>query len=130
MTLRIFVILGLLVLSIIYTSLSNNITIVEASSQRRELPIYSVTRGHKKMACSVDGAGGTDYNKDILDILDKYDVKSTFFLVGFWAEKHEDLVKEIYEKGHDVGNHSTNHPYMTKLSEEQMVKELKETGDL
>lgn len=130
MILRVFVIVGLLVISIIYTSFSNNISIVEVFSQEKELPIYSVDRDDKKIAISFDAAWGTDYTNDILDILDKYDIKSTFFLVGFWAEKHEDLVKEIHERGHEIGNHSTNHPYMTKLSKEQMVKELRDTGDL
>ncbi|HLR35534.1 MAG TPA: polysaccharide deacetylase family sporulation protein PdaB [Tissierellales bacterium] len=127
---RIFIVIGLLVMSIIYTSFRNHIDIVEVFSQGKELPIYSVDRDDKKVAISFDAAWGTDYTNDILEVLDKYEVKSTFFLVGFWAEKHEDLVKEIHDKGHEVGNHSTNHPYMTKLSEEQMAKELNETGDL
>lgn len=64
-----------------------------------------------------------------MDILDKYNVKSTFFLVGFWVDKYPEHVKEIYNRGHEVGNHSTNHPYMTKLSDEEIVKELNTTGD-
>lgn len=93
------------------------------------MPIYSVEIEEKKIAISFDAAWGDDYTLGILDILDKYDVKSTFFLVGFWVDKYPDHVKEIYNRGHDVGNHSTNHPYMTKLSDEEIVKELNITGD-
>ncbi len=49
--------------------------------------------------------------------------------MGFWVDKYPNHVKEIYKRGHDVGNHSTNHPYMTKLSEEEMAKELNTTGN-
>lgn len=50
-------------------------------------------------------------------------------MVGFWIDKYPEHVKEIYNRGHDVGNHSTNHPYMTKLTEEQILKELNDTGN-
>lgn len=128
-TFRIILVIGLLFISIIYTSVRNNISIIEVFSQEKEIPIYSVETDEKKISISFDAAWGDEFTKDILDILDKYDVKSTFFLVGFWVEKYPEMVKEIYDRGHDVGNHSTNHPYMTKLSEEQIVQELNKTGD-
>ncbi len=129
-TFRILIIIALLITSIIYTSFRNNITIVEVFSQNKELPIYCVDTQEKKLSISFDAAWGTDYTKKILDILDKYNIKSTFFLVGFWIEKNPELVKEIYDRGHDVGNHSTNHPYMTKMSSEQITQELNKTGNL
>ncbi len=49
--------------------------------------------------------------------------------MGFWVDKYPEHVKEIYNRGHDVGNHSTNHPYMTKLSDDEIEKELNITGD-
>ena len=60
--------------------------------------------------------------------MDKYDVKTTFFLVGFWVDKYPEYVKEIHNRGHEVGNHSSNHPYMTKLSNDQIAEELNKTG--
>ena len=93
------------------------------------MPIYSVETDEKKISISFDAAWGDEYTRQILDILDKYQVKTTFFLVGFWIDKYPELVKEISERGHDVGNHSTNHPYMSKLSEEQILKELNTTGN-
>lgn len=128
-TLRILIVILILFISIIYTSYSNNISIVEVFSDKKELPIYSVETSEKKIAISFDAAWGDEYTREILKILDKYEVKTTFFLVGFWVDKYPELVKEISERGHDVGNHSTNHPYMSKLSEEQILKELNTTGD-
>lgn len=125
---RIFVVVFILFISIIYTSFTNNISILEVFSETRELPIYSVDIKDKKIAISFDAAWGIEYTEDILDILDKYDVKTTFFLVGFWVDKYPEYVKEIHNRGHEVGNHSTNHPYMTKLSNDQIAEELNKTG--
>ncbi|NMB26439.1 MAG: polysaccharide deacetylase family protein [Tissierellia bacterium] len=126
---RMVIIVLIVMISIIYTSIKTNINIVEVFSYKKELPIYSVETGEKKLAISFDAAWGDEFTLEILNILDKYDVKSTFFLVGFWIDKYPEHVKEIYNRGHDVGNHSTNHPYMTKLTEEQILKELNDTGN-
>lgn len=126
---RILIVITILCISIIYTSIVNNVNSIQAFSDEKELPIYSVDTEEKRIAISFDAAWGNEYTKDILDILDKYDIKSTFFLVGFWVDKYPDDVKEIYDRGHDIGNHSTNHPYMTKLSEEQILAELNTTGN-
>ncbi|NLV77320.1 MAG: polysaccharide deacetylase family sporulation protein PdaB [Tissierellia bacterium] len=129
MIFRILIVIFLVIISIIYTGIKSNIQIAQVFSYKKELPIYSVETEEKKLAISFDAAWGDDYTLEILDILDKYNVKSTFFLVGFWADKYPEHVKEIYNRGHDVGNHSTNHPYMTKLSDDEIEKELNITGD-
>lgn len=46
----------------------------------------------------------------ILDLLDRHDVKATFFVIGEKAEKHPYLIREIHRRGHQVGNHSWSHP--------------------
>ncbi len=100
-----------------------------AFSQGRELPIYSVDTGEKKIAISFDCAWGNEHTKPILDILDQYDVKTTFFMVEFWAEKFPEDVLEIYNRGHEIGNHSSSHPDMSALSVEDISKELKGAED-
>ena len=66
----------------------------------------------------------------ILDILDEYDIKTNFFLVGFWAEKYPELVAELVARGHEVGNHSATHPHMSQLSASQIREELRRCSDL
>lgn len=126
---RLLIIIFVIMISIFYTNLKTNDNVMKVFSQKKELPIYSVDVEEKKLAISFDAAWGDEFTIGILDILDKYDIKSTFFLVGFWIDKYPEHVKEIYKRGHDVGNHSENHPYMSKLEEEQVLKELNETGD-
>src|SRR5699024_8080422 len=103
--------------------------VVNVFSETKRLPIYNVERDDKKIAISFDAAYGDEYTLDILATLDKYDIKTTFFLVEFWADKFPHQVKEIYERGHEIGNHSATHPNMSELSREQMAKELNDTGN-
>lgn len=51
-------------------------------------------------------------------------MKSTFFLVGQWVDNFPDSVKEIAQRGHDIGNHSNTHPYMTQLNVSKMGEEI------
>ena len=129
MIFRIIIVIFVIMISIIYTGIKTVNNITEVFSFKKELSIYSVETEEKKLAISFDAAWGDEYTLQILDILDKYNVKGSFFLVGFWVDKYPEHVKEIYKRGHDVGNHSTNHPYMTKLSDEEISKELNVTGD-
>ncbi len=67
---------------------------------------------------------GADDTLDILNTLDKYNVKVTFFMTGGWVKEYPDMVKEIYARGHDLGNHSENHKQMSKLSEAEQIQEI------
>lgn len=120
--------LCLLALSAAYTmGLNQNATAVVA--QKRELPVYSVERDDKVVAISFDASWGADKTIAILDILDQYNVKTTFFLVGGWVDKYPEMVKEIFRRGHEIGNHSDSHPHMSKLSEQQIRDELRIMSD-
>ncbi|MBE5756209.1 MAG: deacetylase [Clostridiales bacterium] len=94
------------------------------SKNNRSLPIYSVDTKENKIAISFDCAWGTDYTDKLLEVFDRENIKVTFFMVEFWAKKHPDLVKKISDKGHEIGTHSSTHSYMSKMSEENIVKEL------
>ena len=97
--------------------------------QERRVPVYSVDTGEKKVAVSFDAAWGDEFTGGILDILDTYNVKATFFLVDFWSQKYPDDVKEIAKRGHDIGNHSASHPDMADLTEAEIAQELNTCAD-
>ena len=102
---------------------------VSVVSGKRELPIYCVNRDDNKISISFDEAWGGDKTLGILDLLDEYNIKTTFFLVDIWTQKYPELVKEIVARGHEIGNHSTSHPQMSKLNETQIAKELNTQAD-
>lgn len=90
----------------------------------KKLPIYSVDTPEKKIAISFDCAWGTDYTDELLVVMERENVKCTFFSVEFWTEKHPDYIKKIFESGHEIGTHSATHPHMNSLSKENVIKEL------
>ncbi len=92
-------------------------------------PIYSVDTPNKKIAISFDAAWGADKTAGIMDILDAKGAKATFFLVGFWADKYPDMVRRIASRGFEIGNHTANHPRMSKLTAKQMQLELQSVND-
>ena len=102
---------------------------VSVVSGKRELPIYCVNRDDNKISISFDAAWGGDKTLGILDLLDEYNIKTTFFLVDIWTQKYPELVKEIVARGHEIGNHSTSHPQISKLNEMQIAKELNTQAD-
>ena len=122
--LRVSALLGALLLATLAVFYAGLDTGWEVTAQKRELPIYSVERADNRVAISFDAAWGGDKTLPILDILDEYGVKTTFFVVDIWVKRFPELVKEIAARGHEIGNHSTTHPHMSKLSESQIKEEL------
>ena len=120
------VLLGALALTITIRTTSKAIT---ASAEPRDIPIYCVDRKDKKVAISFDAAWGNEQTDTLLKILKEKNVTATFFLVGDWVDKYPESVKKIAQMGHDVENHSDTHPYMTKLSSEQMQSEIKNCNE-
>ncbi len=102
---------------------------VATATQPRDIPIYCVDRDDKKVAISFDAAWGNEQTETLLKILEEKDVTATFFLVGDWVSKYPESVKAIAKKGHDVENHSNTHPYMTKLSADEMASEIKNCNE-
>lgn len=96
----------------------------QAFAKNRLVPVYCVDTSADKCAISFDAAWGADKTRKIMDVCDSYGVKATFFLVGFWVDRYPEVVKEIAERGFEIGTHSDTHPHMSKLSAKQIADEL------
>lgn len=105
-------------------ALTSTVRAVQTAATPKKIPIYCVECDKKQVAISFDAAWGNEETGQLLDILDEYDVKATFFLVGDWVDNYPDDVKKIADKGHDVGNHSNTHPHMTELSQDKATEEI------
>ncbi len=90
----------------------------------RFLPIYSVETEEKEIAVTFNCAWEADDIPYILETLEKYDARATFFILGQWAEDNPSAVKMIAKAGHEIGTHSNTHPDMAKLSPEEIRNEL------
>lgn len=102
----------------------NNPAIVGASASTRLLPVYSVQRDDKVVALSFDAAWGNEDTQTLIDILNKYEINTTFFLVGDWVDKFPESVKALHEAGNEIMNHSSDHAHFSKLSEDEIVADI------
>ncbi len=87
--------------------------------------IYSGDENQNNVSFMINVYQNEEYVKNILDILDIYKVKTTFFIGGSWAVKNIDLVKEIYTRGHELGNHGFYHKDQDKLDFTENMQEIK-----
>lgn len=92
---------------------------------------YIGNPNEKSIFLTFDAGFENGYTPAILDVLKKHDVKAAFFLVGNYLEKNPDLVKRMIAEGHIVGNHTYNHPDMSKIADvESFKKELTSLEEL
>lgn len=78
----------------------------------------------KEIAITFDDWAHEKRVKDVLDVLRKYNIKSTFFLIGSGVEKNPQLAKMIVEEGHEVASHSYYHLDVTKMTPEELQADL------
>ncbi|MDO9535622.1 MAG: polysaccharide deacetylase family protein [Bacillota bacterium] len=101
-----------------------------AVKESRLVPIYYVDTAEKKVAFSFDACWGASYTPTLLEILRENDMQNTFFLTGFWVEKYPDMVKTIFDEGHEIGNHTYSHPHLNSLAEDEIKNELNKVGNM
>ena len=102
---------------------------VIASASTRQLPIYCVDRSDNLVSISFDAAWGNEDTQQLIDILDQYQVKATFFVVGDWVDKYPESVKALHDAGHEVMNHSNTHAHYPQLSSEEIAADLNACND-
>ena len=102
---------------------SNNLQTVLGTNTNNA--IYYGNRNSNKVCLMINVYWGTEYIKDMLNVLNTYNVKTTFFVGGQWVEKEPEILKEIAKNGHEIGNHGYFHRDHDKLSYTQNQEEIK-----
>ena len=100
------------------------------SAGNRELPIYSVQREEPLVALTFNCAWETNDIPQLLDLLEKENIKATFFLVGQWVERYPDSVRQIAAAGHEIGNHSYSHVDFVGEQENIILQQMDKTAAL
>jgi peptidoglycan-N-acetylglucosamine deacetylase len=78
--------------------------------------ITRVTTDSSVVALTFDDGPDPEYTPQLLDILEKYQARATFFMVGEAAHAHPELVRRVAQAGHAIGNHSWDHPSFPLIS--------------
>ncbi len=101
----------------------------QTSASARQLPIYSVQKGDKVCSLTFDAAWGNEDTQQLIDILGKYGVRATFFVVGEWVDNYPESVQALADAGHEIMNHSDDHPHFPKLTPDAMRAQLNACND-
>ena len=99
-------------------------------SYQNEDVIYHGNQDSNKVSLMINVYWGTEYLEGILDTLDKYDTKCTFFVGGQWVEKEPEMLKEICARGHEIANHGYFHKDQEYLDYSQNFEEIKVNHEL
>src|SRR5690625_4770710 len=99
----------------------------------KDLPASPIFRGHpekKAVSFLINVSWGTEHIPDILNILKEHDIKATFFIEVKWAKENVNLVNMIDEQVDIIENQDYDHSVMSRLSNEEIDKQIIQTNDV
>ncbi|MEU8980582.1 polysaccharide deacetylase family protein [Streptomyces sp. NPDC048309] len=96
----------------------------------RHEPFLRMSARGRNMVLTFDDGPDPRYTPDILRTLRKYDVRAMFFVCGEMAVDNQDLLSEMADDGHVVGNHTWTHPLLTQLSRSEIRSEIERTCEV
>ncbi len=93
-------------------------------------PLYQLDAAARVVALTFDDGPSAVRTPPLLDLLDSLQVKATFFMLGQKMEQHPAVAREVFERGHLIGNHSYDHPRMYFRSPAFMKDQILRTDSL
>lgn len=118
------VICFLIALIFIGCYIGNKNAVVQTANSEYNGTIYAGDKNSNKVSLMINVYWGTDSLKKMIDILDKFDVKVTFFVGGTWAKENRELLKSMHQKGHEIASHGYKHKEHGKLDYTQNLAEI------
>lgn len=91
--------------------------------------VYMGNPNSKKVALTFDDGPEDVYTPQILDILKEKDVKATFFVLGQNVKAYPELLQQIHQEGHSIGNHTWDHAKLPTLTEAQLIENVQSTTE-
>ena len=93
--------------------------------------LYVSNRSAQKcVALTFDDGPHPKYTPMILDILEKYNAKATFFVIGKNAKEYPEIIRDEHDRGHEIGNHTYSHPDLRKISAQDFLEEIQKTSQV
>jgi peptidoglycan/xylan/chitin deacetylase (PgdA/CDA1 family) len=92
--------------------------------------IYHLNREEPIIAMTYDDGGREEYIQHIMEVYEKYGLRTTFFVTGEWVERNKELTKEMIDRGFEIGCHGWDHAEMPSLSKGEATKQIEDFVDL
>jgi peptidoglycan/xylan/chitin deacetylase (PgdA/CDA1 family) len=96
------------------------------TGQRYGRTFTGLAAGTKQLALTYDDGPNDPHTLHLLDVLARHEARATFFLIGRYVKQRPDIVRQIAQAGHAIGNHTFTHPLLTFKSEAEIRRELTE----
>ncbi len=114
-------------MSLIISSTTSAVFFTAGADQKGECDVdiyYKNENSYMKIALTFDDGPHPRYTGQILDVLEEYDIKATFFVVGVNAKNYPDSLIDVIKKGHEIGNHTYSHPHVSGLNTYTLTDEV------
>lgn len=111
-----------------FDTITHNVSFVDVKADLKKAK--KVNQGQKVVALTFDDGPGYASTQRILDCLAKYNIKATFFCLGSKAEQNPEMLKKIADAGHEVANHSYNHPNLVTLDDASVADQINKTNNI
>lgn len=95
----------------------------------RQHGVRRVETDENRIAISFDCGFENKFTDYILDTLDEYGIKTTFFVTGEFVKGYPEMVQKIHDRGHEIGNHTMTHTSLITLSDDKVYSEISELND-
>ncbi|MDY5995948.1 MAG: polysaccharide deacetylase family protein [Bacilli bacterium] len=116
--------------SFVIDTSNNSVSRINKTNYEYDVVINRKIDKSKKMI-SLTFDDGPNYNTSkIIDVLNKYDIKATFFVLGSRAINNKDILKKMADSGMEIGNHTYNHLLLTKYDENKIRSEIEDTSEV
>ncbi|MGC9526029.1 MAG: polysaccharide deacetylase family protein [Limnospira sp.] len=89
--------------------------------------LWTGNRSRKEIALTIDDGPHPQYTLELLDVLDKYGIKASFFWLGVCVERHPEVAREVYRRGHWIGIHGYQHLSFTQFKQAEFEQSLEQT---
>lgn len=106
---------------------------ISPSIHLEDLPVAPIYRGNEEkpmVTFLINVAWGNEHIPEMLKVLNKHHIHTTFFLDGSWVKKNRHLATMIMEEGHEIGNHAYSHPNMAQLTMSRINEEIVKTNEI
>lgn len=116
--------------SFVIDTSNNSVSRINKTNYEYDVVINrKIDKSKRMIALTFDD--GPNYNTSkIIDVLNKYDIKATFFVLGSRAINNKDILKKMADSGMEIGNHTYNHLLLTKYDENKIRSEIEDTSEV
>ncbi|NHN35649.1 polysaccharide deacetylase family protein [Paenibacillus agricola] len=105
------------------------LTVVTSANPNSEV-VWNVTTDKKLIAITFDDGPNPVYTPQILDLLNEYQAKATFFVLGKRVQMYPSIAIREVNEGHEIANHTFDHHYLKNVSPEKLIEEIRQTQEI